>query len=170
MSSARFRSRAAHFPNRAILSRNHEFHHAPGAGTGNRRKGRELALQALYQIEMTGDASAAAVDQFLSHFEGNPKAKEFARRLVSGVVSQQLEIDCLIERCTEHWKLMRLAKVDLIILRMASYELIFCPDIPLNVSLDEAIEIGKRYGTDDSATFINGVLDQVAQSSRAKGL
>ena len=170
MSSARFRisERASRFPNRAILSQNHELHHAPGAGTGNRRKGRELALQALYQIEMTGDASAAAVDHFLGHFEGNPKAKEFARRLVSGVVSQQLEIDRLIERCTEHWKLMRLAKVDLIILRLASYELIFCPDIPLNVSMDEAIEIGKRYGTDDSAAFINGVLDQVVQSSRAK--
>jgi transcription antitermination protein NusB len=150
------------------LSQNQQPHHVPGAGTGNRRKGRELAMQALYQIEMTGDASGAAVDRFLGHFEGNAHAKEFARRLVSGVVSQQAEIDRVIERCTENWKLIRLAKVDLIILRMASYELIFCPDIPLNVSLDEAIEIGKRYGTDDSATFINGVLDQVAQSNRAK--
>jgi N utilization substance protein B len=135
---------------------------------GNRRKGRELALQALYQIEITGDASMAAVDLFLNHFEGNPEAKEFARRLVSGVISQRMEIDGIIQRCTEHWKLMRLAKVDLVILRMASYELVFCPDIPLNVSLDEAIEIGKRFSTDDSANFINGVLDQVAQSSGAK--
>ncbi len=140
----------------------------PGFIIGNRRKGRELALQALYQIEMTGDASGAAVDLFLGHFEGGSKAKEFARRLVSGVVSQRAEIDRLIERCTEHWKLMRLAKVDLVILRMATYELMFCPDIPLHVSLDEAIEIGKRYGTDDSASFINGVLDQIAQSSCAK--
>lgn len=127
-----------------------------------------MALQALYQIEITGDASGAAVDLFLGHFEGSPKAKEFARRLVSGVVSQQVEIDRVIERCTEHWKLMRLAKVDLTILRMATYELIFCPDIPLHVSLDEAIEIAKRYGTGDSAAFINGVLDQVAQFSGAK--
>lgn len=135
---------------------------------GNRRKGRELALQALYQIEITGDASMAAVDLFLNHFEGNPEAKEFARRLVSGVISQRVDIDAIIQRCTEHWKLMRLAKVDLVILRMATYELVFCPDIPLNVSLDEAIEIGKRFSTDDSANFINGVLDQVAQSSGAK--
>jgi N utilization substance protein B len=135
---------------------------------GNRRKGRELALQALYQIEITGDASMAAVDLFLNHFEGNPEAKEFARRLVSGVISQRMKIDEVIQRCTEHWKLMRLAKVDLVILRMATYELVFCPDIPLNVSLDEAIEIGKRFSTDDSANFINGVLDQVAQSSGAK--
>jgi transcription antitermination protein NusB len=135
---------------------------------GNRRKGRELALQALYQIEITGDASMAAVDLFLNHFEGNLEAKEFARRLVSGVISQRMGIDGIIQRCTEHWKLMRLAKVDLVILRMATYELVFCPDIPLNVSLDEAIEIGKRFSTDDSANFINGVLDQVAQSSGAK--
>jgi transcription antitermination protein NusB len=135
---------------------------------GTRRKGRELALQALYQIEITGDASAAAVDLFLSHFEGSAQAKEFARRLVSGVVSQRPDIDRLIEKCTENWKLMRIAKVDLLILRMAAYELIFCPDIPLNVSLDEAIEIGKRFGTGDSGSFINGVLDQLAHSESAK--
>jgi transcription antitermination protein NusB len=135
---------------------------------GLRRKGRELALQALYQIEMTGDTSAAAVELFLNHFEGSAKAKEFARRLVSGVISQRTEIDRLIEHCTDHWKLVRLAKVDWMILRMATYELVFCPDIPLHVSLDEAIEIGKRFGTDDSATFINGVLDHVAHSSTVK--
>jgi N utilization substance protein B len=135
---------------------------------GTRRKGRELALQALYQIDMTGDASAAAVELFLKHFEGSKEAKDFARRLVSGVVSQQAEIDRLIEKCTEHWKLLRMAKVDLTILRLATYELVYCPDIPLNVSLDEAIEIGKRFGSGDSATFINGVLDQVAQSSGLK--
>lgn len=135
---------------------------------GTRRKGRELALQALYQIEITGDASAAAVDLFLSHFEGSAQAKEFARRLVSGVVSQRPDIDRVIEECTENWKLGRMAKVDLLILRMAAYELIFCPDIPLNVSLDEAIEIGKRFGTGDSGSFINGVLDQLAHAEITK--
>jgi transcription antitermination protein NusB len=135
---------------------------------GTRRKGRELALQALYQIEITGDPSAAAVDLFLSHFQGSAQAKEFARRLVSGVVSQRPDIDRLIEKCSENWKLMRIAKVDLLILRMAAYELIFCPDIPLNVSLDEAIEMGKRFGTGDSGSFINGVLDQLAHSDSPK--
>jgi N utilization substance protein B len=133
-----------------------------------RRKGRELALQALYQIEMTSDSSVAAVDRFLQHFEGNVKAKEFARRLVSGAVSQRAEIDRLIAQATENWKIERLAKVDFLILRLATYELVFCPDIPTSVSLDEAIEIAKRFGTEESASFINGVLDQVAQSSCAK--
>jgi transcription antitermination factor NusB len=95
------------------------------------------------------------------------RAKEFARRLVSGVVSQRADIDRTIEQSTENWKLERLAKVDLVILRMATYELIFCPDIPTTVSLDEAIEIGKRFGSADSGTFINGVLDQIAQSAKS---
>jgi N utilization substance protein B len=135
---------------------------------GTRRKGRELALQALYQIDMTGDASPRAVELFLRHFEGSKEAKEFARRLVLGVIGHRDEIDRIIQRSTAHWKLMRMAKVDLVILRMASYELLFCPDIPLSVSLDEAIEIGKRFGSRDSATFINGVLDEVAHSTGLK--
>jgi len=133
-----------------------------------RRKGRELALQALYQIEITGDISAGAIDSFLNHFEGAAKAKEFARRLVSGVISERSAIDRRIEECTENWKLTRLAKIDFLILRLATYELIYCADIPHNVSLNEAIEIGKRFGTDDSAAFINGVLDQIAKVSAVK--
>lgn len=141
----------------------------PGSSPkSTRRKGRELAVQALYQIEITGDSSVGAVDFFLRHFEGNAKTKEFARRLVSGVVSQQGAIDRLIDRCTENWKLGRLAKVDLIILRMATYEIAFCPDIPSTVSLDEAIEIAKRFGNADSANFINGVLDQVARATKGE--
>jgi N utilization substance protein B len=139
-----------------------------GAPKGTRRKGRELALQALYQIEMTGDASSSAVDLFLRHFEGTPAAKEFARRLVSGAVSQREAIDRLIDQSTENWKLERLAKVDLTILRLATYELVFCPDIPKAVSLDEAIEISKRFGTEESAPFINGVLDQIARAAGVK--
>ena len=78
------------------------------------------------------------------------------------------KIDQLIEQSTDHWKLSRMPKVDLTILRLASYELLFCPDIPLNVSIDEAIEVSKRFSSEDSATFINGVLDHVAASSGAK--
>jgi N utilization substance protein B len=135
---------------------------------GNRRKGRELAVQALYQIEMTSDPSAAAVDSFLQHFEGNAKAKEFARRLVSGTISQRAEIDRLIDLVTVNWKIERLAKVDFLILRMATYELVFCADIPASVSLNEAVEIAKRFGGEESASFINGVLDHIAKSYCAK--
>lgn len=141
---------------------------SPIAPRTMRRKGRELALQALYQIEITGDSSIAALDLFLQHFEGAAKAKEFARRLVSGVVSQRPELDRLIAQATEHWKLERLAKVEHELLRLAAYEVAFCPDIPVPVSLDEAVEIAKRYGSEDSAGFINGVLDHIAKSSAGK--
>ncbi len=140
----------------------------PNSPRSNRRKGRELALQALYQIEITGDPSVTAVELFLQHFEGNAKAKEFARRLISGTVSQRAEIDCLIDQAVENWKNERLAKVDFVLLRMAAYELVFCADIPTAVTLDEAIEIAKRFGSEDSAGFINGVLDRIAQSSCVK--
>jgi N utilization substance protein B len=140
----------------------------PNSPRSNRRKGRELALQALYQIEITGDPSVAAVELFLQHFEGNAKAKEFARRLVSGTVSQRAEIDRLVDQATENWKLERLAKVEYVLLRLAAFELVFCADIPTSVTLDEAIEIAKRFGGEESAGFINGVLDRVAQSSCVK--
>lgn len=135
---------------------------------GPRRKGRELALQALYQVEVTADKSPKALELFLSHFEGGSDAKEFARRLIAGVIEHRADIDRIIEASAENWKLERMAKVDLVILRMATYELLFCPDIPMNVSFDEAIEIGKRYGSADSSTFINGVLDKVASAGGAK--
>lgn len=129
---------------------------------GPRRHGRELAVQALYQIEVTEDASPRSLSLFLSHFEGGAEAKEFARRLIAGVLEHREEIDRRIKETSEHWKLDRIAKVDLVILRLATYELLHCPDIPLNVSLDEAIEIAKRFGSADSSTFINGILDKIA--------
>jgi N utilization substance protein B len=135
---------------------------------GIRRNARELALQALYQMEVTGDTSPRALDLFLSHFEGGGEAKDFARQLISGVMDNRERIDTIIAKSAENWKLERMAKVDLLILRMATYELLFCPDIPMNVSLDEAIEIGKRFGSADSPSFINGVLDQVAAATGAK--
>lgn len=133
-----------------------------------RRRGRELALQALYQIEITGDASPATLELHWRYFESNPKSRDFARRLVDGVILHRKDIDKLIEESSDHWRLSRLPKVDLNILRLATYELLFCPDIPLNVSIDEAIEVSKRYGSSDTATFINGVLDHVATVSGLK--
>ena len=135
---------------------------------GIRRRARELALQALYQIEMTGDTSAATIELVWSHFEVNLKAREFARRLVAGVLLHRKEIDQLIETHAAHWKVSRMPKVDLNILRLATFELLFCPDIPHNVSIDEAIEVSKRFGSADSALFVNGVLDQLAAACGVK--
>jgi N utilization substance protein B len=135
---------------------------------GIRRKGRELALQVLYQAEIKGDVSSTTLEFALSHVLGSARAKEFARRLALGVISHQEKIDRVIAQSSEHWRLGRMAKVDLIILRVATYELLFCPDIPLNVTIDEALEVGKRYGTEDSPPFINGILDEVAHTAGLK--
>ena len=135
---------------------------------GVRRRARELALQVLYQMEITGDPSPAGPDSFWGHFPSRAGARDFAQRLVAGTVEHRAAIDGFLEDAVENWKLGRMSKVDLIILRLATYELLFCPDIPLSVSIDEAIEIGSRYGSDDSPTFINGVLDQVAHANGLK--
>lgn len=132
---------------------------------GIRRKARELALQVLYQMEVTRDPAPAGPDSFWGHFPSRPASRDFAQRLIAGTVEHRAEIDGFLTDAVENWKLDRMAKVDLIILRLATYELVYCPDIPLNVSIDEAIEIGNRYGSDDSPTFINGVLDQVAHAN-----
>ena len=117
---------------------------------------------------MKGDVSAAALELAFRQIAGSTKAKEFARRLAFGVVGHREEINRIIESSSENWRLDRMAKVDLIILQVATYELLFCPDIPMNVSIDEALEVGKRYGTEDSPPFINGILDQVAQCAGLK--
>jgi N utilization substance protein B len=135
---------------------------------GIRRKARELALQVLYQMEITGDPAPAGPDIFWGHFPSRPEARDYAQRLVAGTMEHREEIDGLLDQAVENWKLGRMSKVDLIILRFATYELLFCPDIPLNVSIDEAIEIGNRYGSDDSSAFINGVLDHVADANGLK--
>ncbi len=133
-----------------------------------RRKARELALQVLYRMEITGDPSPTGLDSFWGDFPSRPGARDYAQRLIAGTVEHRAKIDGLLETAIENWKLGRLSKVDLIILRFATYELLFCPDIPLNVSIDEAIEIGNRYGSVDSSAFINGVLDHVADANGLK--
>ncbi len=132
---------------------------------GIRRKARELALQVLYQMEVTRDPAPAGPDSFWGHFPSRPASRDFAQRLVAGTVEHRAEIDGSLAEAAENWKLDRMSRVDLTILRLATYELLYCPDIPLRVSIDEAIEIGNRYGSDDSPTFINGVLDRVAHAN-----
>jgi N utilization substance protein B len=135
---------------------------------GIRRKGRELALQLLYQADVTCDASPAALELALGRLPGSDRTKDFARRLARGVLEHRAEIDRILAESSTNWRLGRMAKVDLNILRIATYEMLHCPDIPLNVSIDEALEVSKRFGSEESPPFINGVLDQVAAASGIK--
>ncbi len=129
---------------------------------GTRRAARELALQALYQLDVAGEGDPG-VALFWSHFDAEPEIEAFARELVDGVAAQRERIDALIAASAEHWRLPRLSRVDLSLLRLATFELLARADIPASVTIDEAIEIARRFGSEDSPAFVNGVLDHIAQ-------
>jgi N utilization substance protein B len=135
---------------------------------GVRRRGRELALQALYQVEFCGDDPGRTVAAFWERCDASADARDFGAVLVGGVLAERRRIDELIGGASEHWRLGRLSTVDLNVLRVGTYELLCSPDVPPSVVIDEAIEIAKRFGTDDSGTFVNGVLDQVATALGVK--
>lgn len=126
-----------------------------------RRKGRELALQVLYQLEMSGDSSEQGLHAFAESFESSPRAREFAWTLVRGVRDRRVELDALVASVSEHWRLERLAQIDAMVIRIAVHEM--TRGLPLEIAINEAVEIARRYGTSESAAFVNGVLDAVAQ-------
>ena len=135
----------------------------------NRREGRELALQALYSKDLVQDANFALKRIIESFAEGeeptlevNSKAYAFASELVNGVIAHLSEIDARISEKSKHWSMSRMARVDLNILRLAVFELLFRTDIPKNVTMNEAIEVAKKFGSEDSASFVNGILDEIA--------
>jgi len=140
---------------------------AEAARLGGRRRSRELALQVLYQVDVTGEGDwEVAFELFCRHFEAPEPLKEFALRLMRGVRDHLEEIDVLIRAHSENWRLERMSRVDRNILRMAAYELLYCQDIPPRVTLNEAVDLGKRFGTEESGAFINGVLDNIYASHR----
>jgi len=132
--------------------------------TISRRKAREQALQILYQIGFTKQPSEDVAPLFFSHFSSGKKTDAFTIHLVQGVEAHEEAIDSILRQYAEHWSLERMARIDRAILRIAIFEIIWCDDIPPNVSINEAIELGKKFSTDKSALFINGVLDKVAHS------
>lgn len=134
---------------------------------GTRRTARELALQALYQLELAGEAGLLQFDAFCTHFQLSRKAREYASILFSGVREKMAEIDDRISKQAQNWRLERMSVVDRTILRIAVFELVFRDDVPSNVVINEAVEIAKRFSTDDSAPFINGILDAMAREKGA---
>ena len=128
---------------------------------GKRRRSREFALQVLYQLEITKQDALRTLAQFQENFSEGVERDDFVERLVLGVSEHRKEIDRLIERYSENWRLDRMNMIDRNILRMAAFELLYCEDIPPKVTLNEAIDLGKRYGTDESGSFINGILDRI---------
>jgi len=128
---------------------------------GKRRRSREIALQCLYQWDFHGPGSEESAEIFWESRHDPQPVKEFAQKIVEGVKREKDYIDSLIESASEHWKLYRMSRIDRNVLRIAVYEIEFIEDIPPKVSIDEAIEMGKRFGSTESASFINGILDRV---------
>jgi N utilization substance protein B len=136
---------------------------------GTRRRARELALQLLYQFELTDASPEEMQAGFEEWRNASESVREFADKLLRGTLDQLAEIDEELGHQTTHWRLERLAAVDRNILRLALFELIFETDTPHAVVIDEAIEIAKKFGTKDSGRFVNGVLDGFVKRRAAAG-
>ena len=128
---------------------------------GVRRRARELAMQALFYMDANQDASPQMLELFCENFTPPQKARPFFMKLVNGVLEAKPQIDILIERFSENWSMQRMSCVDRNVMRIAVFEMLFCPDIPPKVSINEAIDIGKKFGTEDSGGFINGIVDSI---------
>ncbi|UCD71707.1 MAG: transcription antitermination factor NusB [Syntrophobacterales bacterium] len=133
---------------------------------GVRRRAREIALQVLYQRELSCVEVEEALHLFWNNFEVLKGAMDFSERLIKGVEQHREDLDRIIEQYSSNWKVDRMTHVDRTILRIAVYELLYCDDIPPRVAINEAIDIGKKYGSEDSGAFINGILDKVKSEER----
>ena len=151
-----------------------------------RRKGRECALQILYQADILAKSKdsmdenskigglanvsqaniTTAIENFFAHFDAPTQVYEHASSIVHGTQRNLIQIDNVITECSPNWRIDRMSIVDRNVARLATYELLYMPEIPTNVILDEAIEIARRFGTERSSQFVNGVLDAVANKVR----
>lgn len=128
-----------------------------------RRKARETALQILYKTDISEGRAGEDLHELDSLVAGT-EARRYCETLVSGIDAKRDEIDAVIERHSENWTVERMAVVDRNILRIAVYELMHSEDVPYKVAIDEAVELAKLYGTEESGAFINGIIDKVRKS------
>jgi N utilization substance protein B len=130
---------------------------------GSRRDGREAAVQFLYNRDLNSDLGEDDFDVFFKLRNARKNVQTFAAELARGVLKHREEIDVLISKTVQNFELERLSAVDRNVIRLAVYEMFHCEDVPPIVSINEAIEISKRFGTDESGSFVNGVLDKLKE-------
>jgi N utilization substance protein B len=146
----------------------------------SRHRAREIALQVLYRYDVAAHSGgvnhvpssrelAAEIAEHFDHFQVNAELREFAAQLVAGTLRDLTYLDQLLERQASNWKVSRMGFVDRSLLRMALYELIHFPDTQVAVIIDEAVELGKQFGTADTPSFVNGILDAVKNSIQRDG-
>ena len=136
---------------------------------GKRRRARELAIQVLFHMEFTPDAPDDGFRIICENFNSQVAIRPFSRQLVVGVWENKATLDNLISRSSKNWRLDRMSRVDRNILRVGVYEILFLKEVPPKVSIDEAVDIGKKYGTEDSGPFINGILDNIYTQLKREG-
>lgn len=145
---------------------------------GKRRSSRKTALQFLYQVDSASGESSPKSSNLRSSFESfcllhheaaDGETLEFAFLLCQGVVGNIEAIDGILNRYSEHWRVSRMSPIDRNILRLSVYEMVFLSDIPLPVTINEAIEVAKEFGSETSAAFVNGILDKIGKNMEKDG-
>ena len=131
---------------------------------GKRRKARELAIQVHFHLEFNPGDPKKGFDLICERFNSSDSIRPFSEKLVTGVYEKREELDQLISRASRNWRLDRMPRLDRCILRLAAFEMLYMDDIPPKVSINEAVEMGKKFGGRDSGGFINGVLDNIYMS------
>jgi transcription antitermination factor NusB len=135
---------------------------------GNRRKARELAIQILYYMEFAKGSVGELFDVICDNFNPSKAIRAFSKELVYGVRENIDHLDKMIRESSKNWRLERMSAVDRSILRLGAFEILYVDDTPPKVAIDEAIELGKKYGSEESGAFINGILDSIFLSAQKK--
>ncbi len=134
-----------------------------------RTQARECALQILYQVDIRKDPVDKLFLDFWRENEAEAEVSDFANSLVIGAIKNMKKIDETISSYASNWKLSRMAVIDRNVLRLATYELLFCPDIPQKVSINEAVDLAKKFGDMESGKFVNGILDKISKEEVKDG-
>ena len=129
---------------------------------GARTGAREAALQMLFGIEASGSGADAAIRDYWREMPGDAEGRPYADEIVRGVLADKDAADERIRAASTNWRLERMTRVDRNLLRIGAWELVYKSEVPRPVIIDEAVELAKRYGTEDSGAFVNGVLDRIA--------
>ena len=136
---------------------------------GKRRQARALTVQVLFHLEFNPGDPEQGFDLIRENFDSPMEIRDFARHLVLGIWTKRDELDRLISRSSRNWRLERMSLVDRNVLRLGAFEMLFMKDIPPKVSIDEAVELGKKFGSEESGAFINGVLDNIYNQLKREG-
>ena len=136
---------------------------------GKRRQARALTVQVLFHMEYSPGGPEESFQLISESFDSPDGILDFSRQLVLGIWKHRKDLDKLISQSSKNWRLERMSRVDRNILRVGVFEILFMKDIPPKVSIDEAVELGKKFGTEESGAFINGILDNIYNLLKQEG-